>query len=183
MALPVRADAQTRMDGVDGRSSSRQDGARPAIATFEGGTIDLAGDWGQARACLVWREGGVLECFRSSEALAAREAELGARRTASEVTASVAAYAYSCSSSLRLYEHIHYGGRRLSFWDRGFWQNLRDYGFQDRTSSYIVGGCQVFLAEHIDGGGGWYPGPTHAYAGEPSMLSGWNDTLSSIYLR
>ena len=182
VAVPAGADAQTRMDEVDGRSSSRQDEARPAFAMFEGRTIDLSRDWGQARACLVWREGGVLECFRNSEALDAREAELGPRRKSSEPTSSVASYSYSCSSSFRLYEDNWYGGRRLSFWDRGYWQNLWNYGFEDRTSSYAVGACPVWLAEHGDGGGWWYPGPTYAYAGEPVMQWDWQDTISSIYI-
>lgn len=138
-----------------------------------------------------------MECFRSTEALDARESQLSRRRapaatppaptptapaTPGVPTASVASYGYSCSSSLRLYDHNWYGGRRLSFWDRGFWQNLSDYGFDDRTSSYIVGGCYAYLAEHADGGGWWYPGPTYPYAGEPAMYSGWQDTISSIYV-
>ncbi len=142
-------------------------------------------------ACLVWRQGGVLECFRTPQELDAREAQLAPQRaamgapvataaTGSDLTAAVAAY--SCSSSLRLYENNWYGGRRLSFWDRGFWQDVADYGFNDRTSSYIVGGCYVYLAEHNDGAGWWYPGPTYPYAGEPVMSSGWDDVISSIYI-
>lgn len=158
---------------------------RPAIATFEGKKIDLARGWGEARACLVWRQGGVMECFRSEAALDAREAELAARRPEPEreATTSYSAYAsssYYCSSSLRLYEHNYYAGRRLSFWDRGYWQNLADYGFDDSMSSYIVGGCYAHLAEHPNGGGWWYPGPTYPYAGEPVM--GWQDVISSIFI-
>lgn len=162
---------------------------RPAIATFEGRQIDLAGDWGEARACLVWRQGGVLECFRSEAALDAKEAQLRGGRSARDglnggedgATESEAFRSSGyCSSSLRLYEHNWYSGRRLSFWDRGYWQNLADYGFEDRTSSYIVGGCYVYLAEHAWGGGWWYPGPTYPYAGEPVM--GWQDVISSIYI-
>jgi hypothetical protein len=162
---------------------------RPAIATFEGKKVDLAGDWGEARACLVWRQGGVLECFRSEAALDAREAQLrGGGRPApaqeqeADVTIASASYASSsyCGSSLRLYEHNWYGGRKLSFWDRGYWQNLSDYGFDDKTSSYIVGACYVHLAEHANGWGWWYGGPTYPYAGEPVM--GWQDVISSIYI-
>ena len=57
-----------------------------------------------------------------------------------------------------------------------------DYGFEDRTSSYIVGGCYVYMAEHADGGGYWYPGPTYPYAGEPAMSWWWQDRVSSIYI-
>ena len=52
-----------------------------------------------------------------------------------------AAAGYSCSSPLRLFEHSYYGGRQLLFFDRGYWQNLTDYGFNDQLSSYIVGAC------------------------------------------
>lgn len=168
--------------------TARQAGPRGALATFEGRTIDLAGDWGGARACLVWRQGGIVECFRNAEALDAREAQLAPRRAApgrpgSEPTGAVTAhYSASCSSSLRLYEHNWYSGRRLSFWDRGFWQNLSDYGFEDRTSSYIVGGCWAYLAEHASGGGWWYPGTTSPYSGDPVMYSDWQDTISSVYV-
>lgn len=181
LALAAPAQAGAAQDAGASRVERR-----PAIATFEGKKIDLAGDWGEARACLVWRQGGVMECFRSEAALDARENQLRSRRPApeqeAEVTASYSSYSYSyyCSSSLRLYEHNWYSGRRLSFWDRGYWQNLGDYGFDNATSSYIVGACYAHLAEHPNGGGWWYPGPTYPYAGEPAM--GWQDVISSIYI-
>ncbi len=161
---------------------------RPAIAAFEGRTVDLSQDWGEARACLVWRQGGVLECFRTPEELEARAARLSPERArpgrpeprpSGDVTA---AYSYSCSSSLRLFDYTHYGGRQLWFWDRGYWQNLWDYGFEDRTSSYAVGACYVHLAEHADGWGWWYGGPTYPYAGEPVMSWSWQNVISSIYI-
>lgn len=165
---------------------------RPAIASFDGTAIDLAGDWGDAEACLVWRQGGVLECFRTVEELDAREAELAPQRSASTTssrsagggggTVAASSASYWCSSSLRLYEHNWYSGRRLSFWDRGYWQNLAHYGFDNQMSSYIVGGCYVHLAEHANGWGWWYPGPTYPYAGEPVMGWGWQDVISSIYI-
>lgn len=185
LALTTTSSATAPADGLD-----RHAGLTGTLAWFEGRTIDLSTDWKEARACLVWRQGGVVECYPSTEVLDAREAALemrraatGARdRTASGGVATAAESSYSCSSSLRLYDDNWYGGRRLSFWDRGFWQNLRDYGFEDRTSSYIVGGCYAYLAEHADGGGYWYPGPTYPYAGEPVMYSAWQNTISSIYV-
>lgn len=169
-AVPAQAGAQPR-----------QDGSGPSYATFEGRSIDLSREWGAATACLIWRQGGVAECFRTSQALDAREAQLSRTRTATTAGPAAAA-SVSCSSSLRLYESNWYGGRRLSFWDRGYWQNLANYGFEDQMSSYIVGGCSVYLAEHADGGGWWYPGPTYPYAGEPVMSWDWQDTISSIYI-
>ena len=178
LAVPVPASAGQRTEGLGG-------GEGGAIATFEGRQIDLAGDWGEAKACLVWRQGGVMECYRTEAALDAREAQLGAGRRAQAGESPTAArsfydFSWSCSSPLRLYEYNWYGGRRLSFWDRGYWQNLGDYGFNDQTSSYIIGGCYAHLAEHANGGGWWYPGPTYPYAGEPVM--GWQDVISSIYI-
>jgi hypothetical protein len=185
VAGPAQAEDSSRLDNVDLHSRDRNAQIRAAaLATFEGRTIDLAGDWGEAKACLVWRQGGVLECFRTGAALEAREAQLAPRRAALDATTygATAAYSYSCSSSLRLYEYNWYSGRRLSFWDRGFWQNLSDYGFEDQLSSYIVGGCYVYMAEHADGGGWWYPGPNYPYAGEPAMSWDWQNTISSIYI-
>ena len=153
---------------------------RPAVASFEGGSINLAQDWGDARACLVWRQGGVLECFRTPEALDAREADLGSTLGVSDF--SDKSSSFSCGSPLRLYDYTYYGGRQLSFWDRGYWQNLWDYGFDDRTSSYIVGGCYTYLAEYADGGGWWYPGPTYPWAGEPVMYWNWQNTISSLFI-
>ena len=181
-AVPTPAGAARGPDGV---AVER----RPAIATFEGKQIDLAGDWGEARACIVWRQRGVLECFRTEAALDAKEEQLNGGRPpggdvdggAEDPTVARAYYwSPSCSSSLRLYEHNWYSGRRLSFWDRGYWQNLADYGFDNSASSYIVGACYAHLAEHPNGGGWWYPGPTYPYAGEPVM--GWQDVISSIYI-
>ena len=161
-------------------------GRGPVIATFEGRDIDLSGDWGEARACLVWRQGGVVECFRTPQALDARTAQLSRERGRPDPSSSdgeVTAFSSgSCSGALRLFDYSYYGGRQLSFWDRGYWQNLWDYGFDDRTSSYAVGGCYVYLAEHGDGWGWWYPGPTYPWAGEPVMQWGWANVISSIYI-
>ena len=149
-------------------------GTAPGLALFEGTTIDLAEGWGDAEACLVWRAAGAVECFTTAAAMTEREVELSQSLT-------VAAAAASCASPLRLYENSWYGGRQLSFWDYGYWQNLGDYGFNDRLSSYKIGSCYAHLAEHSWGNGWWYPGNTGPYHWEPGMSSGWNDRASSIY--
>jgi hypothetical protein len=181
-AVPAHAGAQTRGDDFD-HAQGRVDRGL-AMASFEGRTINLAEDWGDATACLVWRQGGVVECFRSAEALDALAARLAPHRAASTPSTDdaqlMAEYPPSCWSSLRLYQYNWYSGRQLLFWDRGYWQNLWLYGFDNQLSSYAVGGCYAHLAEHPDGGGWWYPGPTYPYAGEPVM--GWQDVISSIYI-
>lgn len=186
--VPAQAEiGAARQDAAQGGPTTPSE-RRPAIATFEGRSLDLSRDWEDARACLVWRQGGVLECFRTPEAMEARVAQVSpgdAGRPAgagSPEGETMYAASYSCSSSLRLFDYTYYGGRQLWFWDRGYWQNLWDYGFEDRTSSYSVGGCYAHLAEHSWGGGWWYPGPTYPYAGEPVMSWGWSDTISSIYI-
>jgi hypothetical protein len=156
--------------------------ARPGIARFEGSEIDLRAGWGNAQACLVARRAGVVECFRSSAAMEARERQLGADRGAPRTdTMAMASSGWWCESPLRLYEHGFYGGRQLSFWDPGFWQNLGDWGFNDQVSSFRTGSCHAYLAEHSWGGGAWYPGYTGPYVSSPTMSSGWNDRISSIY--
>ncbi|HEX2047308.1 MAG TPA: hypothetical protein VHF27_06055 [Acidimicrobiales bacterium] len=188
-AGPARAEVQAASEPGTERATTTAGERRPAIASFEGRSIDLSEDWEEARACLVWRHGGILECFRTPQALDARIAQLSPERDrrqaspgAQDSETMYVASSYSCSSSLRLFDYNYYGGRQLSFWDRGYWQNLGDYGFDDRTSSYAVGGCYAHLAEHPWGGGWWYPGPTYPYAGEPVMSSSWQNIISSIYI-
>jgi hypothetical protein len=86
------------------------------------------------------------------------------------------------SSPLRLFADASYGGRELDFYDRGYWQNLSTWSFDNQLSSYKVGACGVYLADYANGGGSWYPGNTSAGHDEPTMLSGWNDRISSIYI-
>jgi hypothetical protein len=183
VAVPGPAAAQVQRDqGVPDPAAGKVE-RRPAIAQFEGRSIDLSKDWGEARACLVWRQGGVVECFRTPQALDAREARLRehGKPPASDGVAT-ASYGWSCSYPLRLFDYSWYGGRQLSFWDRGYWQNLWDYGFDNRTSSYAVGGCYVYLAEYAGGGGWWYSGPNWPWAGEPVLSWGWDNAISSIYI-
>ncbi|MFP5319990.1 MAG: hypothetical protein ACLGI2_17075 [Acidimicrobiia bacterium] len=173
--------AATPTGAQEGDAAVARPAPEPGSARFEGRQIDLRAGWGAARACMVWNEAAVVECFRTPEEMSAREEALaarGGRRTGDSVTASST---WSCSSPLRLYEHGYYGGRQLSFWDAGFWQNLGDWGFNDAVSSYRVGSCHAWMAEHSWGGGEWYPGNTSPWVNSPTMWSGWNDRISSIY--
>ena len=150
----------------------------PSVALFEGKQIDLSKGWGDARACLVARTANVVECFRDQAGLLARESALQAQIAASpEIAAS------SCSSPLRLYADSSYGGRELDFYDRGYWQNLSTWSFDNQTSSYKVGSCGVYLADYANGGGSWYPENTSPGHDEPAMASGWDNRISSIYIQ
>jgi hypothetical protein len=139
----------------------------PSSFKVQGAGVQVTGD---TQACLVLR--GITECFPDRAGLAAREAELA-----------LALPAASCSTPLKLFADSGYGGRELDFYDRGFWQNLSAWSFDNQLSSYKVGACGVHLAENANGGGSWYPGNTSANHSEPSMLSGWDNRISSIYIQ
>lgn len=153
----------------------------PGAAVFDGRLIDLRKGWGEARACVVWDGDSVVECFRTEAALlehiTARGESLDATATELETLAS------SCSSSLRLYDGTGYTGSVLYVYQRTVWINLADYGFSNRTSSYKIGACSSYFADYANGGGSWYPtSDTEAWDMASTMISGWNDRVSSVYI-
>ena len=144
------------------------EGSGVAAATFEGRLIDLRGGWGAARACLVL-PGRPVECFR----------------TLGEVKAAARGFdapALACSSPLILYDYTYLGGASFSVYTRGLWINLSGTGFDNRTSSYRVGACAIDLASASNGGGSRYTRCLYAGCVENTMLSGWNNVVSSVYL-
>ncbi|HKU55501.1 MAG TPA: hypothetical protein VJP41_00605 [Gaiellaceae bacterium] len=148
------------------------------IATFEGSQIDLSQGWGAAQACVV--ANGAVTCFADRAGLLAYEQQLpSTQASASELSLA----STTCSSPLRLYADANYGGRELDFYDRGYWQNLSTWSFSNQTSSFKVGACAVDLADDANGGGSWYPSGTGAGHLEPTMVSGWNDRISSIFIQ
>lgn len=153
------------------------------VAVFEGSTIDLARGWGDAHACAIWGDRGVAECFRTEAELEAWLPRLVSLPQGS-TDASVTTTATACSSALRLYDGTGYSGDVLYLWSRQTWINLWDVGFANRTSSYKIGACSSYFADYSGGGGDWYPTSlTSAYLWSPSMLSGWDNRVSSVYLR
>jgi hypothetical protein len=159
---------------VAGGVQARSQNAGESLAWFEGHQIDLSQGWGAAQACLVDEAAEVVECFSTRGELDLREQELA--------TAVGANPDVSCSTALKLFADSSYGGRELDFVDRGLWQNLSDWSFDNQTSSYKVGACSVDLADGADGGSPFYPGNTSAGHDEPSMESGWDNRISSIYI-
>jgi len=141
-----------------------------SIASFEGQSIDLTRGWGEATACAAFAD--TTTCFRTEAAMRRWLAET---RPTTELLS-------SCSSSVDLYEHGGFGGAVLGLYAQGAWINLATYGFNDKTSSYAVGGCDSYFAEHTDGNGNWYPGNTSAWASSGVMASGWNDRISSVWI-
>lgn len=89
----------------------------------------------------------------------------------------------ACSSSLRLYDGTGYGGAVLNLSSRSTWLNLSTWGFDNRTSSYRIGACSSNLADYTGGGGSWYPGSASAGAQSSSMQTGWNNRISSVFIK
>ena len=149
------------------------------IALFEGDVIDLTEGWGDAKACLVWDSNSVVECFRSEAELIERADELQAARS----NGGAMAASSSCSTSLKLYDGTSYTGSTLYLYQRTQWINLSNYGWANRTSSFKVGACSSYFADYANGGGSWYPTSyTQAWDQSASMISGWNNRVSSIYM-
>jgi hypothetical protein len=89
----------------------------------------------------------------------------------------------NCSTPLRLYDGTYRTGASVSVYTRGLWVNLSVVDFNNKTSSYAVGACAVVLAAGTNGSGAHYPECLEAGCIENSMLSGWNNVISSVYLR
>lgn len=166
-------------------AASTGNDAEGALATFEGEPLALTEDWGEAQACLIWKQAGIAECFRTEAEMDQRIADLDAATsmvTEGSLDGGVPV-ASVCSTYLRLYSGTNYTGSVLYLRDRFQWINLSLYGFSNLTSSYKVGGCSSYFAENANGGGSWYPTSlTVAYAQAASMISGWNNRVSSVYI-
>jgi|GEM_PF-644253 len=178
VSVPVQAAAR-------GDAPPRWGAATPA--KYGDRVIDLTSGWEGARACVVWP--GVLdqpECFDAEAEMNRRIAELEAEMSASVGSSGggiAATTGASCASYLRLYDGTWYTGAVLYLRGRGQWFNLADYGFDQRTSSYVIGACSAWFADWRNGGGSWYPTSlTEAYDTAPSMLSGWDNDVSSVYI-
>ena len=128
----------------------------------------------------------VPECFDTEAEMDRRIDQLESRLATASVGASSAATASSgssCASYLRLYDGTWYTGAVLYLRGRWQWFNLADYGFDQRTSSYRIGACSARFADWANGGGAWYPTSlTEAYDQASTMLSGWDNDVSSVYV-
>lgn len=156
-----------------GVHADRSTGETPATrAWFEDHWIDLTVSWEHATACDV--EPDITICYRTE---AEMDTELHAARTATSLTTLAA-----CSSSLRLYDGTSYTGGVLNLSTRATVMNLSVYGFDNLTSSYKVGGCDADFYSAANLGGSLYAGSTGAGSQATSMLSGWNNVVSSVYI-
>ncbi len=156
-----------------GAHAARTSAERTAgSAWFEDHWIDLTVSWEQATACDVQPD--LTICYRTEATMIA---ELAAARTATAFTTLAA-----CSTSLRLYDGTTYTGTVLNLSTRATVLNLSVYGFDNLTSSYKVGGCDPDFYSSANLGGSLYTGSTGAGSQAPSMLSGWNNVVSSVYI-
>lgn len=156
----------------DNSAAVARDGPSPGVlADYYGMTIDLSNGWGSAQACVI--EATVATCFNS-------EAELDTHLTMS--AARMSPMFATCGTATRLYADISYGTPVLTVSSRLAWVNLASAGFDNRTRSYRIGSCSAAMAAGSSGSGGFYPGSTAATAQSPSMASGWDRVVSSIYL-
>jgi hypothetical protein len=79
-----------------------------------------------------------------------------------------------------IWQHTNYEGRMLQFQDRGYWQNLSVYEFNDKASSWRNRINQdARLSEHADGGGALLCMQPNSSS---SSMGGFNDLASSIRL-
>lgn len=155
----------------------------PWAADFEGVEIDLRDGWDGAKACFT--DGLTTECWDSEpEMLLSMAADgIPIAGTAPQVEgASSFRRQVACTNFLRLYTGSNYSGAVLAISSRFTFLNLSGYGFNNSTSSYRVGACPAAFYDGNSGGGAIYPGATHEYAWGPSMLSGWDNRISSIYM-
>lgn len=143
-----------------------------ALATFEGQVLDLSIGWGKARACST--DGTTTQCFRS-------EAEMDRILGSGPTTGGVSTMA-TCLSYLRLYRSTSYGGAVLQIATLYTFLNLSAYGFDNDTSSYRVGSCNAYFYDGANGGTPLYTGNTAANASAATMLTGWDNRVSSVYI-
>ena len=83
--------------------------------------------------------------------------------------------------TLKLYRSSSYGGSVLQLTARLVVINLASYGFDNDTSSYKIGACSAGFYD-TTGGATQYPGNTGANVTSPSMLSGWDNRVGSVYM-
>lgn len=141
----------------------------PSEAYFEGRVIDLSVDWEDAQACHIGAE--ATYCFGS-------EAELDLWLAIERV---VEFAPMACAGSIRLYDHASFGTPMVSIPTHGLWVNLTTYGFNNKTSSYRIGGCDAFFADGASGGAPHLSSSlTTAFTNASTMPSGWNNKVSSV---
>ncbi len=157
-----------------------------SLAVHNGRLIDLTESWNGATTCVVVPDTLTLaECFDSDAERDQRLDELGLTDRFAEAAAPEgASFAFaSCSSYLKLYDGYNYSSTSLWLSTRSTWTNLSVYGFNQRASSYKVGGCSTYMADYSNGGGAWISTSlTQAWDVDAVISGSWNNDISSVYI-
>jgi hypothetical protein len=150
-----------------------------AIASYNGGTINLSQGWGTAAVCAVTAAG--TSCFSSQSDY---QTWLSSRVQAASPALDAAGpdVSINCATGFDLYQNIDYGGGELVIFDQAAWINLSTYGFSDELSSYKVGACSVAMTDAPNGGGDVYPGATSPGSDVSWIGAAWNDRVQSVYV-
>lgn len=145
------------------------------IASYHGGTMDLSQGWGTAAICAVTTSG--TSCFSNQS-----EYQTWISSQSQLVTEALTASSGNCSTGLKLFQKVNYGGTELVIFVQSEWINLSTYSFADELSSYQVGACAVHMAAGNNGSGAAYPGNTSPGADVTTLGSSWNDRVKSVYI-
>lgn len=181
---PAAQAIETRQARSGGAEVEVADAGTPAL--FNGEVIDMSKSWEGATTCVVAPDIlAYAECFSSDSARDSRLQQLGIAEMFEERPAPEgASFAFaSCSSYLKLYNGYNYSGSSLWLSTRGLWLNLSSYGFNQKASSYKVGGCSSIMADYSNGGGAWISTSlTQAWDVDAVISGSWNNDVSSVYI-
>lgn len=151
----------------------------PAMAAFNGATIDLSKGWDGAQSCIVPLNGQT-ECFSTNAAAKAAAQAISASEQSAAPSAPLASSKAEAKSVARaglrhgavahdngpcdgdgtqwlwLYQDSNFGGQSLGLQGTDQWWDLAEVGFADEMSSYINStGCTAYGIENYDGSGPW----------------------------
>lgn len=173
-------------EDVERQSSGEEESLVGGLAVHNGTLVDLGDDWNGATTCIVVPDMLTLaECFDSDDERDERLSELGIDDRFADADAPEGTdFGFaSCSSYLKLYDGYNYSGTSLWLSTRGTWTNLSVYGFNQRASSYKVGGCSTYMADYSNGGGAWISTSlTQAWDVDAVISGSWNNDISSVYI-
>lgn len=165
-------------------ASAAEDEERTVTAIFEGEEVPMDEVWDVATACAMWEDQSI-ECFRTKEEREDAERDRSSGTSdglSTSGTGGAASVASSSSCPVRLYALTNYGGAELTLSTRLKWHNLNSYGFDNRTSSFKISGCSSTFRDGIGGSGSTYPGATSSWSWSSSMVHGWDNRVSSVWI-
>ena len=88
----------------------------------------------------------------------------------------------TCSTPLKLHDGTNQSGASVSISQRSIWIDLSGLGFDNRTSSFTVGACQVDMSSAAGGRGALYATCLNPGCAENTMDPGWDNVISSVLL-